>query len=276
MARKWGSPAQKRALRKMLAVRAKLRSKARAKRRKKRRINPTALIANPGKKVSAAPRRRITTATKGKSMAKRRKRRAVKRRAAPHKRRRMRGARKSPVVIYKNPSRRRRRRPSTQRRRVVRRRRNPSIRAGGLIKNVFTTFAAGFVTSGLAAVFDTQLAKFPLGKRAAKLGVMFAIAHFGRRHPRASAAAIGALAASEGYAMGVRLSGGIVATTPQEAVDGLAEMSDTHPEMGALLQGGVGALLEGVPNVGESVSDYEMALSNTAGGMGYGDDYDDE
>lgn len=214
-------------------------------------------------------------------MAKRRRKRAsTKRRAAPRRARRvrMRGARRSTIVVYRNPrrrSRRRRGRVGASRRRRVSRRRNPSF-GGSILKRTFTAFAAGFVTSGLAAVLDTQLSSYPMGKRIAKLAACFGIAHFGRKHPSASAAAIGALAASEGYSMGMRLGGGMgAAATPKEAVKGMSEMAETYPEMGALLNGGVGALLNGVPNVDESVVDYESALSNRAGSLSYADD-DDE
>lgn len=137
------------------------------------------------------------------------------------------------------------------------------------MKAAFVPFASGFITSMAAAALDSGMASHPMAKRLVKVGGCIAIAMFGRKHPRASAAAIGALAASEGYALGTTLVGGMIAHNPAQVVAGAAKMQDVYPEMGALLQGGVGALLEGVPNVGVAASDYAEALSNMAD---YGDD----
>ena len=81
---------------------------------------------------------------------------------------------------------------------------------------------------------------------------------------QASAAAIGALGASQGYPLVTKLAGGIVGRTPAEAVKGLAEMSESYPEIGALLQGGVSALLNGPSDVPEATMNYETALMNMA------------
>ena len=120
----------------------------------------------------------------------------------------------------------------------------------------------------LASVADNALSNYPKVRTLAKIAGSVLIAITGRKYPVASAAAIGALAASSGYPLGVKLAGGMVARNPTEAVKGLGEMSESYPEMGALLSGGVGALLSGMgapPNVPSVVTDYTTALNNMAG-----------
>lgn len=213
-----------------------------AKRKRKRRARRAAPV-----------RRRRRARTSGRRI--RRARRVAKRYA--HRYYQPRGKRR----IYLNPRRKHRRR--------VRRRRNPgNLLGGGLLKRVLVPYAAGFVTSMGAAVLDTALAKYPMGRNVAKVGGAFLIAIFGRRYPVAANAAIAALAASSGYALGTRLAGGIVAQTPAQAIKGLGEMAETHPEMGALLNGGVGALLNGLgagpDNIDSAIVNYQTALNNMA------------
>lgn len=156
-----------------------------------------------------------------------------------------------------NPRRRRHRRS---------RRRNPGF--GGAIRKVFVPYAAGFITSIGCSLIDSRLANYPAGKQLVKVGGAIAIAMFGRRYPVASAAAIGALAASQGYVVGTRLAGGLVAHTPAQAVQGLGEMQQTYPELGALLSGGVGALLSGMggpDDVDAVAANYTTALNNMSG-----------
>jgi hypothetical protein len=236
--------------------------------------NPYAMIANPGgalvpyNAAFAAHQRRKP------KMARRRKRRRVARRrparrrrvsrrryTAPVRRRRRRSPRRRSTsrrrrgraVIYINPRRRRGRR--------LRRRRNPGM--GGMIGRVMTPFAVGFVTSMAAAGIDTVLSKSPKLAQLAKVGGAFLIAFAGRRYPTASIAAIASLAGSMGYPLGVKLAGGLVATSPAQAVAGLGAMSRTYPQMGALLSGGIGALLSDAPsNLPTVASNYMMALRN--------------
>lgn len=139
---------------------------------------------------------------------------------------------------------------------------------GGLLRRVFVPYATGFVTSIGAAVLDAGLARWPVVRQVSKIGLAFAIAFAGRRYPMATTAAIASLAGAAGYPLGTRLSGGLVARTPAEAVKGLGEMQDSYPEVGALLSGGVGALLAGMgmpPDEGRVVENYQTALANMAG-----------
>lgn len=139
---------------------------------------------------------------------------------------------------------------------------------GGLLQRVFVPYAAGFVTGGLASVVDAGLANYPVIKGVSKIGLAFAVAFMGRRYPTASTAAIAALAASQGYPLGTKLAGGMIAHNPAQAVKGLGEMAQSYPEMGALLSGGVGALLSGMgapSNLPSVVSNYQTALDNMAG-----------
>lgn len=138
---------------------------------------------------------------------------------------------------------------------------------GGTLRHVFTPFAVGFVTSIAAAGIDTFLSKSPRMAQLAKVAGAFLIGFAGRRHPTASCAAIGALGASIGQPMAIKLLGGMVATSPAQAVQGLGNMSRTYPQMGALLSGGMGALLSGMgdapSNLPNTVNNYMTALQNT-------------
>lgn len=252
----------------------------------KRRRNPgmAALIANPSYVMYGPSGRTVIPVrrAKGKNMAKRRKRSSGKRRRtrrttrpvvrrrrrrsvalAPRRRRRRRA--------YGGSVRRRRRNPSRVvymarrgRGRRVRRRRNPSGMRG-IFKTAFVPYIVGVATAGAAAMLDTGLARWPVARQIAKVGGVVAIAAFlGRKHPHAAAAAIGALGASQGYPLVTSLAGGFTARTPAEAVKGLAEANATNPEMGALLQGGIGALIEGPDSVDEVAADYATALHNMA------------
>lgn len=253
----------------------------------RRRRNPSVLIANPGYSAAYASgwdrvfgkkkRKKRKTKRKGTStMAKRRKARKSRKGRARRGRARRRIYTVRPGrrarTIYINPGRKRRRkrrRGSVGGRRLRRfRRKNPG--RGGFVSSIkaaFTPLVAGALTGMASAALDAALAKYPTGKKLAKVGGAIAIAMFGRRYPRAACAAIGALAATEGYNIGSRLVGGMGAVQkPEQVPKEMAKMGETYPEIGALLDGGVGALLEGVPNEGQSVAHYAAALSNMADG----------
>lgn len=138
----------------------------------------------------------------------------------------------------------------------------------GTFPFILKSYAAGFVTSLATAVIDTALANYPAVKQIAKVGGAVLIAFVGRRRfPMAATAAIASLAGSQGYALGTKLAGGFIAQSPAQATKGLGEMAQVYPEMGALLTGGIGALLtgmSGVPNQADVVGNYETALSNMA------------
>jgi hypothetical protein len=153
------------------------------------------------------------------------------------------------------------------RRHRIRRRRNPSMMSGSLLKRVLVPYAAGFLASGVIAVIDTGLASYPMVKNVVKLGAAFVVAIAGRRYPTASIAAIASLAGSQGYGLGTKLAGGFIAQTPAQAVKGLGDMSRSYPEMGALLTGGVGALLNGMGDPSDPssvVANYQTAMNNLA------------
>lgn len=193
------------------------------------------------RRKSASPRRRKTAV---------RRRRAAPRRVST---KRSRPRRRLRTVIRLGPS---------KRRRTVYI--NGSRNGMALVKSTFTSFAAGFVAGGLSAVVDKQFATKPNIARIAKVLAAFGIAKFGARHPRAAAAAIGALASSEGYNMATKFLGGAKAAhTPDQAVQGLADMSEAYPEMGALLNGGMGALLAGDEGMDGPLEDYQGALSGS-------------
>lgn len=136
---------------------------------------------------------------------------------------------------------------------------------GGLLKRAFVPYAVGFITSGAMGVLDAGLANYPMAKNVGKVLLAIGVAAtVGNKHPVAATAAISAIAASQGYAFGTRMAGGMVASNPAQAVQGLGAMSATYPEMGALLNGGVGALLNGPPDIDDAVVNYATALNNMA------------
>lgn len=136
---------------------------------------------------------------------------------------------------------------------------------GSLLKRTFVPYAVGFITSGAMAVIDTGLANYPMAKNVGKVFLAVGVAAIvGRKHPVAATAAISAIAASQGYAFGTKMAGGMLAQSPAQAVKGLGDMSHTYPELGALLNGGVGALLNGPPDVDDAVVNYATALNNMA------------
>lgn len=253
-------------------------------RRRVRRNPMTALVANPsfgwtsaygrgfGQTFGAGKPRRKRRGTK---MARRRKRRHSKlRRGSRVRRRRIRRAKRVPKArahryyksrrgrIYLNGKRRRARRSI----RRSHRRRNGSMGVFSALKASFVPFATGIVAGGLSAVLDNKLASKPAVKNIVKAVVIVGVAAFvGRKHPRVASAAIGALSANFGYSLATKALGGMAAAhTPQQAVQGLGEMADEYPEMGALLNGGLGALLNGIPDVADVSANYEMALNNMA------------
>ena len=133
------------------------------------------------------------------------------------------------------------------------------------MKRAFVPYAVGFITSGAMGVLDAGFAAYPMARNVGKVLLALGVAAtVGKRHPVAATAAISAIAASQGYAFGSRMAGGIVASTPAQAVQGLGAMSATYPEIGALLNGGVGALLNGPPDIDDAVVNYATALNNMA------------
>lgn len=278
------------------------RTKPRAKSRRVRRVsitgtmrrlsNPYTLLANPGfaggfgwggvpsvtsgtKKRRKARRAKRKTTRKGTStMAKRRKARKSRKGAKRARARRrvytVRPSRRA-RTIYINPGKKRRRsrrRKGTGARRIRRHRRSNPGRGGLMssVKAAFTPLIAGALTGMACAALDTALSKYPTGKKLAKVGGAVVIAMFGRRYPRAACAAIGALAATEGYNLGSKLVGGMPAIQkPEQVPKALSTMGDSYPEIGALLEGGVGALLEGVPDERTSIANYATSLANMAG-----------
>lgn len=255
--------------------------KRRVKRRRavggKRRRNPAMILANPStalvpyyyppgstRAVSTTKRKKRTTMRKRRKARRAsptRRRRRTRRAYTPRRRRyhrrprRVARRRSARAVIYVNPRHRRRRH------RRLRRRRNPS----GMLRMVMTPIIAGFAASFVGAAIDKFVTNTKLAALA-KVGAIFAVAFGGRRSPRASVAAMGSLAGSLGYPMAVKLLGGMTATTTATAVQGLAGMSRTNPQIGALLNGGMGALLSGVgdapSNLPVVASNYMTALRN--------------
>lgn len=312
MARKWGSPKQLKALKKLIAARrAMVRGKGGKARRsvKRRKRNPLrALIANPGSparlkliKRRVKARRSLSSASNTRSLlapVKRRKRRASPRKVTRRKTAKRRTTTRRKVGVS-HMAKKRRRRAGTRRitravrvpkryarkyikrrgskrrfyinpRRSRRRHRNPGM-GGGLLKSSLVSLGAGFVAAGASAVIDKYANGRPMIARVAKLVAALAIAKFGSRYPRAASAAIGGLAASEGYNMATRALGGLQSAQSEgDKVKAVADAASASPAMSALLDGGMGALLDGVPDVANSAYDYNTALANIAG------DSDDE
>lgn len=217
---------------------------------------PAALIANPRRRRR---RRKASTTTRRRRSPTRRRRRST----APRKTRRVRkagsirvrprrGGRRVYKTLYTNGRRRRLRR-------------NPSSimktnTVMGALKSAFVPYAAGFATSMVASVLDSALINMPAVKALSKVALSVgAVMAFGRKHPTAAAGAVGALAASTGYEIGVRLAGGIQLFPNDENAADKAANSD----VGALLSGM--GILTGMEPVPQAIDAYEGALN------GYGD-----
>lgn len=239
------------------------------KKRKKRSSRAMTVYYPPAaakvkRKKSKMAKRRKTRSDKGVSRTRRRKSKGRRRFRLPMgrvlRRKPRRGYRvgrsgrwrRGTKTVYINPRRRRRR--------------NPGFGGSNMIstvKGAFVPYAVGFITSLGASVIDTALSTSPVVSQLIKIGGVVAIAAvFGNKNPRAAAAAIGALAAAQGYPLGVKLGGGIVATDTQKALVGLGNMARYHPEMGLLLQGGLGALLNGPSDVDAMSRNYSNALNS--------------
>lgn len=148
---------------------------------------------------------------------------------------------------------------------------------GGIIATL-KDFGISFLVGIAAQKFDelcaknATLQKIPtqFSKAVAAVAVGFLGRRFGGRGRDIAGKAIVALGALQGYSWATARAGGApAAQTPGQAIEGLGTMAQTYPEMGALLQGGVGALLQGMGDYGpmnpqDIVTNYSSALQ----GMG--------
>lgn len=150
---------------------------------------------------------------------------------------------------------------------------------GGVVETL-KEFGISFVVGMAVQKLDEFLAKNDTFKKipsqwskavaAVALGILGR--RLGGRARDISGKAIVALGALQGYSFFTAASGGApAAQSPGQAIEGLGNMAQTYPEMGALLQGGVGALLQGMGDYGpmregDIVANYGQAL------QGMGDD----
>jgi hypothetical protein len=143
----------------------------------------------------------------------------------------------------------------------------------GLFMRFLIPYAAGFGTSFLAAGLDSKLAKYPMVNTLVKVGGALVLAGaFGRKYPIIASSAIASLAASSGYTFGTKAFGGMVAHDVKQVITGAQLMAEKDPAVGALLRGGVGALLRGYngtgallsgpPDLTDVTANYESALRN--------------
>lgn len=100
-----------------------------------------------------------------------------------------------------------------------------------------------------------------IGRVAGKLVTAVLVAAIGRRWlgPMGTGVAMGAILGTIGHEVGIRLGGGIVATSKKEGVQELVEMAATdaevQAELGALVEGGMGD-----ESTATAVSSYERAI----------------
>ena len=110
------------------------------------------------------------------------------------------------------------------------------------------------------------------------LGVVVIAGTVGRRERRrdVASAMIGALGATQGYKLALRLTGGVMAASPEEAIEQAGTAANQKNGMGVLLTEGMGVLLQGVPDTGAAISNYQQSMANTAGPFGWVNDEDED
>ena len=133
-------------------------------------------------------------------------------------------------------------------------------------------------TAAASAAIDKQLAGKPYIREFSKIaGVLVIAATAGRKAKWRDAAsgAIGALGGTQGYRVMQRFTGGIMASSVEEAMEQAQLPGNQKNGMGVLLNGGMGVLLNGmgVPNIENYAENYEQAIENSAS---YGGDDEDE
>lgn len=190
--------------------------------------------------------------------------------ANPKRRRakRRRGARRSASGRFMrtttNPRRRRRaRRARNPRRRHYRR--NPS--SSGFMRAAAASLlpmGLGGLGGALSGFADAKfMADKPLISALSKVALGAGGAALLRRRSALAFGWAGGVMGSFGYSMGVKAAGGLVATTPQAALKGIADMAQADPEMAALLEG-LGELTDdsGVGALADAGDDYTNALGD--------------
>ncbi len=183
--------------------------------------------------------------------------------ANPRKRRRR--ARRAPTttrrrrpVAVRNPRRRRR----VHHRRHYRR--NPGM-GGGLVKTAMASLlpmGLGGIGGAISGFADAKfMADKPLISALSKVVLGVGGAALLRKRPALAFGFAGGVMGSFGYSVGVKAAGGLVATSPQSALKGIADMANDDPEMAALLEG-LGELTPDA-GVGDSGDDYANALADS-------------
>lgn len=140
---------------------------------------------------------------------------------------------------------RRRRRVGGRRRRTTR---NPG-RMGGIVstfKRQVPTMVGGFTGGAVAGIVDAKLlaGRSTIVSMLGRVGLAVGGALALRKRPALASGFVGGVIGSLGYSAGVKLLGGLVATSKGKALQGLADMADEDPELAAVL-GDLGALTEG-------------------------------
>jgi hypothetical protein len=267
-----------------------LRRMARGRRRAGLRTNP-----GRGRKRRRAPARKRTRSTAprrrsaggsltgrmlallpfgmGGAMARRKR----KRKSSSRRRRR------NPGALLVNPTRRRKRRRSRRRNALVvnpRRRRRARRRNPGYRRRRRNPGIAGFARQGMR---DIVMAAIPatiggiviglmdakllgpmgtIGRTVGKIVTAVIVAAVGRKWlgPMGTGVAMGAILGTIGHEVGIRLGGGILATSKKEGIKELVEMAatdaETQAELGALIEGNFGD-----ESTATAVSSYELAIT---------------
>lgn len=155
---------------------------------------------------------------------------------------------------------------SNPRRRRARRVRNPGTMARGFVKSAMSSLlpmGLGGIGGALSGFADAKfMADKPLISAISKVVLGAGGAALLRKRPALAFGFAGGVMGSFGYSMGVKAAGGLVATSPQAALKGIADMANDDPAMAALLEG-LGELTtdDGVGDAGGE--DYVDALADT-------------
>ncbi len=140
---------------------------------------------------------------------------------------------------------------------------------GGIVrvaKGTVMPMGFGLAAGGVAGFADTKfLSGKPIASVLTKLGLAVAgAALLGRRHPTWAMGWAGGMMGSTGYSFGVKMAGGLVATSPQSALKGIADMAAEDPDMAAQIAGlaGLGDVVEDANGLGDAAEDYNDQLGD--------------
>ena len=136
----------------------------------------------------------------------------------------------------------------------------------GLVKSAMASLlpmGLGGIGGAISGFADAKfMADKPLVSAISKVVLGAGGAALLRRRPALAFGFAGGVMGSFGYSMGVKAAGGLVATSPQAALKGIADMANDDPEMAALLEG-LGDLTTDGAELADADDDYAAALGES-------------